>query len=178
MKGGGAVHHPTSVKWKFQSVKLIENIHSINILQKGSVQFECWFKFVRQSKICRIPWVCSKCLEIHKFWTKGEYAIYQLITKLPLGEDRDIQSGLNCPIPQVDGLEATEKVMFTFKSEYGEEDIEYSLSKILPEKAVPILVSRVRTSPRSADHLCMLELKEVDGQNFVWPCMNCINQKS
>ena len=59
-----------------------------------------------------------------------------------------------------------------FKSEYGEEDIEYSLSKILPEKTVPTLVSRVRISPRSADHLCMLELKEVDDQNFVWPHMN------
>ena len=96
----------------------------------------------------------------------------QLITKLPLGEDRDIKSGLKSPIPQVDGLEPTEKVMFAFKSEYGEEDIEYSLSKILPEKTVHILVSRVQISPRSADHLCMLELKEVDGQNFVWPCMN------
>ena len=46
------------------------------------------------------------------------------------------------------------------------------MSKILPEKAVPTLVSRVRIGPRSADHLCTLELKEVDGQKFVWPKMN------
>ena len=80
--------------------------------------------------------------------------------------DVDIDTGLISPVPQLDGLESHKKVMFTFKSEYGEEDIEYSLSKILPEKAVPTLVSRVRLGPRSADHLCTLELKEVDGQNL------------
>ena len=62
--------------------------------------------------------------------------------------------------------------MFTFKSEYGVKDIEYSLSKIFPEEAVPALVSRVRIGPHSADHLRTLEIKEVDGQSFVWPPMN------
>ena len=62
--------------------------------------------------------------------------------------------------------------MSTFRSEYGEEDIEYSLSKVLPEKAVPTLVSRVRIGQQSADHLCTLEVKVVDGWTFVWPHMN------
>ena len=84
----------------------------------------------------------------------------------------EIESGLNSPILQLDGLESKREVMFTFKSEYGVEDIEYSLSKIFPEKAVPALVFRVRIGPRSADHLCTLEIKEVDGQSFVWPPMN------
>ena len=94
----------------------------------------------------------------------------QLIIKLPLEENRhvDIET-----VPQLDGhQESDQKVMFSFRSEYGEEDIEYSWSKVLPEKAVPTLVSRVRIGPRSADHLCTLEVKEVDGRTFVWPHMN------
>ena len=62
--------------------------------------------------------------------------------------------------------------MFTFKSEYGEEDIEYSLSKIFPENAITTLVTRARIFLRSADHICTLTLREVDGQNFTWPHMN------
>ena len=65
----------------------------------------------------------------------------QLVTILPCGEN---EPGLNLPIPQLDGMmEPKKKVMFTFKSEYGVEDIDNSLSKILPEKAVPDLVSRI-----------------------------------
>ena len=82
-----------------------------------------------------------------------------------------IESVLNSTIPQLDELESKKKVRFTLKSEYGVKDIEYSLSKNFPEKAVPALVSRVRFEPRSADHLCTLEIKEVDDQSFVWPPM-------
>ena len=60
-------------------------------------------------------------------------------------------------------------VMFTFKSEYGERDIEYSLIKM---NAVTTLDTRARICPRSDDHLCTLELREVDGHNFTWPDMN------
>ena len=92
-----------------------------------------------------------------------------LLTILTCGE----KHGLISPITQLDGImEANKKVLFTFKSEYGVEDTEYSLSKILPEKAAPALVSRVSIGLRSADRLCTLELKEVVGQNFVWPRMN------
>jgi hypothetical protein len=95
----------------------------------------------------------------------------QLIVKLPLDETRhvvDIES-----VPQLDGYqESVQKVMYTFRSEYGEEDIDYSLSKVLPENALPTLISRVRIGTQSADHLCTLEVKEVDGRTFVWPHMN------
>ena len=94
----------------------------------------------------------------------------QLIIKLPLEENRHVDIGA---VPQLDGhQESDQKVMFSFRSEYGEEDIDYSLSKVLPEKAVPNLVSRVRVGPRSADHVCILEVKGVDGRTFVWPRMN------
>ena len=44
--------------------------------------------------------------------------------------------------------------------------------KILTETAVPDLVSRVRIGPHSAYHICSLELKEADVQNFVGPRIN------
>ena len=62
-------------------------------------------------------------------------------------------------------------VRFTFKSEYREEDIEYSTRKILPEDAVSTLVSRARIG-WTADYLCVLELEGVDHENFVWPDMD------
>jgi hypothetical protein len=75
--------------------------------------------------------------------TKGELdagVASQLVTLLPCGDE----PGPNSPIPQVDAImEAKKKDMFTFKSEYGVEDIDYSLIKILPYKVVPALVSRV-----------------------------------
>ena len=67
-------------------------------------------------------------------------------------------------------------VRFTFKSEYREEDIEYSIRKILPEDAVCTLVSRARIG-WTADHLCVLELEEVDHENFVWPEMNSSDEE-
>ena len=83
-------------------------------------------------------------------------------------------------IPQMDGaadaVEAVSNVRFTFKSEYREEDIEYSIRKILPEDAVSSLVSRDRIG-WTADHLCVLELEEVDHENFVWPDMNSSDEE-
>ena len=90
---------------------------------------------------------------MNKFpFSSHNITISQLETMLPMDEKIDFEPGLNSPIPQLDGLEATKNVMFTFKSKYGEEDIEYSLSKIFPAKAVPRLVSRARIGPHSADH--------------------------
>ena len=68
-------------------------------------------------------------------------------------------------------MEAVSNVRCTFKSEYREEDIEYSIRKILPEDAVSTLVSRARIG-LTADYLSVLELEEVDHENFVWPDMN------
>ena len=47
-------------------------------------------------------------------------------------------------VPCIFAVEAVSNVRFTFKSEYREEDIEYSIRKILPEDAVSTLVSRAR----------------------------------
>ena len=78
-------------------------------------------------------------------------------------------------IPQLDGADSDQlgehQGMYSFKSEYGEEDIEYSLSELLPENVTATLVSRERVRPRSADHLCTVVLKLVEGQNFTWPTM-------
>ena len=66
------------------------------------------------------------------------------------------------------------KIGYTFISEFGEEDILYSLEKLFPEDHVvssTTLVSRIRTKPLSADHLCTVELilPEARMQGFNWP---------
>ena len=86
-------------------------------------------------------------------------------------------------IAQLDGTEENtiEKATFAFKSEYGEEDILYSLSLVFPENLDndinPKLVSRVRSRPKSADHDCTVELwMPVNQKNrFHWPKMNASN---
>ena len=61
---------------------------------------------------------------MNKFpFSSHNITISQLETMLPMDEQIDFEPGLNSPIPQLDGLEATKNVMFTFKSKYGEEDI-------------------------------------------------------
>ena len=61
--------------------------------------------------------------------------------------------------------------MFTFNSEYGEEDIIDTLAELIPSSS---LVSRVRVSPLSADHFCTLEVKTED-ENFQWPAMKKVD---
>ena len=88
-------------------------------------------------------------------------------------------------IAQLDGTEETaiEKATFAFKSEYGEEDILYSLSLVFPENLDnninPKLVSRVRSRPKSADHDCTVELWIPANQKkkFHWPKMNASNSE-
>ena len=62
---------------------------------------------------------------------------------------------------------------YTFKSEYGEEDILYSLEVLCQEELVTsaTLVSRVRIRPLKADHQCTVMLKLATGKNknFYWP---------
>ena len=86
------------------------------------------------------------------------------------------------PIPQVDGQEDSiavqgdVKVTYTFVSDYGEEDIIYSLSEIFPEteKMETTLVSRVQVRPRSAHHMCTVAVKRTDGR-ISWPDMTPSN---
>ena len=76
------------------------------------------------------------------------------------------------PIPQIDGADIAKKFFYNFRSEYGEEDIAYSLSKISPENVTTTMISRLRLGTQSADHLCTLELEPVDAHQFSWPVMN------
>ena len=58
---------------------------------------------------------------------------------------------------------------YSFKSNYGQEDIEYSLSEIFPENAT-ILASRL--TPKGADHFCTVVVKgRITGDGF-WPLMS------
>ena len=100
----------------------------------------------------------------------------RLVLELDKVEDIPLSKELASPILQVDGCEnqLNERVFFTFHSEFGEEDIMYSLSEIFPEKVVTstTLLSRVRQG-RTADHKCMVEIKLAAGQteDFSWPEM-------
>ena len=70
----------------------------------------------------------------------------------------------------------SEDAIFTFNSEYGEEDIVNSLTEILSEKLsnratlVSTVVVRPFNQAFSADHQCTVMLAAVD-QNFSWPVM-------
>ena len=76
----------------------------------------------------------------------------QLVVDLGIGLEKAEETGPHSPIPQVDGHETLEKkvVSYTFKSEYGEEDI-HSLGEIFPP-FVASLDSRVRLGRLEADH--------------------------
>ena len=80
------------------------------------------------------------------------------------------------PIPQVDGTEDKQEVVFTFQSDYVEKDILDSFTEIFPGTAAD-LTSRVRVSPRSADHFCMVVLNPVHPRTFSWPAMDPENTK-
>ena len=83
--------------------------------------------------------------------------------------------GLSSPILQVDGEDNQKKertVKFTFVSDYGEEDILYSLETQFPAKLCPTLVSRERKTRLGADHFCVVEIKlDRNSENFSWPNM-------
>ena len=68
-----------------------------------------------------------------------------------------------------------DKVIFSFKSDYAEKDIIDTLNEVFVDTVTKAnLVSRERTSPRSAEHLCFVELEqaaEPHGKEFLWPDM-------
>ena len=63
-------------------------------------------------------------------------------------------------------------VSYSFKSEYGEEDIRLAIEEIFPP-LVAQLDSRVRLGRLSADHQCIVSLRDTLGQNvnLSWPQM-------
>ena len=93
----------------------------------------------------------------------------KLVLALEKSEGRTDETGNPSPIPQMDGAAAEQVAVYEFKSDYGEEDIEYSLQEIFQDSAT--LVSRVALRPRSAEHLCTVEIKLGDSENFSWPNM-------
>ena len=80
-------------------------------------------------------------------------------------------------IPQLDGScndDSNTESMYTFVSNYGEEDVLYTMEELHQLKLVPslpILVSRVRINPGSADHLCTVRFQVPSDQlvDFSWP---------
>ena len=100
----------------------------------------------------------------------------QLVIELDKGKENNETSEIFSPITQLDGQSDSEDAIFSFKSEYREEDIVSSLTEILPENLVnrATLVSRVAVRPFnpdfSADHQCTVLVAAVD-QNFAWPAM-------
>ena len=86
----------------------------------------------------------------------------RLILELDKLDNRPDKTGPNSPILQVDGdqeyVGGDVHSVYTFKSEYGEEDILYSLETIFPEN-VAFLISRKRIKPMKADHQCIVEIQ-------------------
>ena len=81
----------------------------------------------------------------------------KLVVQLSKEEKSTVKTGPHSPILQVDGQDNAllEEVSYTFKSEYGEEDIRFSLEELFPPFVVQ-LDSRVRLGRLSAD--CEFEI--------------------
>ena len=75
------------------------------------------------------------------------------------------------PILRVDGQDAVlcKDVSYTFKSEYGEEDIRSSLEEMFPP-FVAQLDSRVRLGKLAAVHQCIVSLRIPSGQKEMLKC--------
>ena len=83
------------------------------------------------------------------------------------------------PIPQLDGASENfgNRIIYTFVSEFAREDIEYTLREIFPHVETN-LISQVKiVRPRSADHLCTVEIIPPDLQNFSWPEMSTVQDE-
>jgi hypothetical protein len=104
----------------------------------------------------------------------GEYrsSPSQLVIDLGIGLENSEETGPHSPIPQVDGQSTLDnnEVSYTFKSEYGEEDIRHSLGEIFPP-FVASLDSRVRLGRLEADHQCIVSLRHPFGHKGIlsWP---------
>ena len=95
--------------------------------------------------------------------------------ELPKEQDKHAENSVTSPIPQVDGQDrgkedkGEDKVTYTFVSDFGEEDIIYSLSEIFPEMETN-LVYGMQLRPRSAHHMCTVTVLREGGQ-ISWPEM-------
>ena len=79
-------------------------------------------------------------------------------------------------IPQLDGFEdeLDNDCEYTFESDYGEEDIQYTLEEMNIASKV---VSRVKIgNHRSANHLCTISVSN-SGDGWQWPIMNGLQKE-
>ena len=77
-------------------------------------------------------------------------------------------------IPQVDGPseELEDDCIYTFVSNYGREDIDYTLVEVLSEEIECELIYREKVgNDRSADHLCKVRVV-IPSDDWQWPVMN------
>ena len=97
----------------------------------------------------------------------------QLVLELVKEEVTPVGAGQAGTIPQVDGEgKDVRDVIFAFSSDYGEEDIIYTLDQVF--KDVPVsLVSRKRVSKMKAEHLCTaaISVDPAEKEEFSWPKM-------
>ena len=99
----------------------------------------------------------------------------QLVLNLAREGVTPVETGPSSPIPQVDGEGEKVRdgdVVFTFDSEYGEEDVTYTLEQVFQGVQVT-LRSRTRVQPMKANHLCVVAIKVVpeEKETFAWPKM-------
>jgi hypothetical protein len=96
----------------------------------------------------------------------------KLVVQLSDEKETNVETGPHNPILQVDGNDTTQlrDISYSFKSEYGEEDIRLALEEIFPP-FVAQLDSRVRLGRLAADHQCIVSLRDTLGQNvkLSWP---------
>ena len=82
---------------------------------------------------------------------------------------------LESPIPQVDGAQEEpdpDQLFYSFVSDYHQDDIKYCLDEELFPAKNASLVSCVAPRPRqSADQLCIVAIRRIAGQEFIWPDM-------
>ena len=64
----------------------------------------------------------------------------------------------------------SKETLYHFVSDYGEDDIIYTLEELFPSKNFSLL-SRVRLRPLDADHECTVALLATAGQSYIWPEM-------
>ena len=129
-----------------------------------------------QRKVKNLQTAGDSVVEVSNHGVKKKVDTLESANKLVMeivNEELPLQPSIS-PIDQLDGAAIEEKIAYSFRSEYGEEDIVYAMSEIFPESVIPNLVSRIRIEPRSAFHQCTVELdfkEPTQKLNFSWPAL-------
>jgi hypothetical protein len=99
----------------------------------------------------------------------------RLVLELAKKEDRPVGNGLTSPILQVDGGIEEDIAVYSFESNYHEDDIMDTLGEIFPASEVNLtLDSTVQVAPRSARYLFVITLTvkpTATGRKLSWPDM-------